>query len=94
MQASVLTICTPLDGGSLHMNGHEMNLPANMAQKRSVLNATPANEIGMAGELRLGDWRWSEPPLLPLRTTSEHCFPNRLTPSAVPSPGALAGTSR
>ena len=62
VQASVLTIYTPLDGGSLHTNGHEMNLRANMAQKRSVLNATPANEIGMAGELRLGDWRWSEPP--------------------------------
>jgi len=48
---------TPPDGGSLHTSGHEMNLRANMAQKRSVLNATPANEIGMAGELRIGDWR-------------------------------------
>ena len=48
--------------GSLRTSGHEMNLRANMAQKRSVLNATPANEIGMAGELRMGDWRWPEPP--------------------------------
>ena len=52
-QASV-HIYTPPDGGSLRTSGHEMNLRANMAQKRSVFNATPANEIGMAGELRIG----------------------------------------
>ena len=53
-----VTIYTPPDGGSLRMSGHEMNLRANMARKGSVLNATPANEIGMARELRIGDWRW------------------------------------
>ena len=60
LHASVLTIYTPPDGGSLHTSDHEMNLRANMAQKRSVLNATPANEIGMAGGLRIGDWRSPE----------------------------------
>ena len=49
-----VTIYTPSDGGSLRTSGHEMNLRADMAQKRSVLNATPANEIGMARELRIG----------------------------------------
>ena len=48
------TIYTPPDGGSLHTSGHEMNLRADMAQKRSVLNASSANEIGMAGELNYG----------------------------------------
>ena len=61
VQASVLTIYTPPGGGSLHTSGHEMNLRANRVQKRAVLNATPANEIGMPGELRIGDWRWPEP---------------------------------
>jgi hypothetical protein len=70
MQASVITIYTLLDGGSLHTNGHEMNLRANLAQKRSVLNATPANEIGMAGELRIGDRCRRELPLKARRRCS------------------------
>src|ERR1035441_2405404 len=57
-QSSLFTLLP--DGGSLGMSGHEMNLCANMAQKRSVLNATPANEIGMARELRIGHWRSPE----------------------------------
>jgi hypothetical protein len=51
-----LTIYTPRGGGSLHTSGHEMNLCANKVQKRSVLNATSANAIGMAARRQTVDW--------------------------------------
>ena len=45
MQASVLTIYTSPEGGSLRTNSHKMNLSANMVQKRPLPNATPPARI-------------------------------------------------